>query len=289
MNYKDYYQTLGVSKSADEKEIKRAYRKLAREYHPDHNPGNKAAEEKFKDINEAYEVLGNPENRQKYDQLGANYHRYQQMGGAPNGFDFSQWMSNPSMHQSGNIGDFSDFFSAIFGQQQPGMGGMPRRPRDTEHEITITLEEAFHGSQRTLQAGQDRFTAKIPRGAKTGTKIRLRGKGGAGGNLILLVNVSSHPVYERKGNDLKVTIDVPVLTAILGGKMTVPTLTGDVSLSIPAGTQNNRSIRLRGKGMPHLKNNEAYGDLIAKVSIQVPRQLSDEERSLYEQLAELQT
>lgn len=289
MNYKDYYTTLGVTKSADEKDIKRAYRKLARQYHPDHNPGNQASEDKFKDINEAYEVLGNTENRQKYDQLGANYHRYQQMGGAPSGFDYSDWMSSPGMHQSGNMGGFSDFFSAIFGAQQQGMGSRPPRNRNTEHEITITLEEAYHGAQRTLQAGQDRFTAKIPQGAKTGTKIRLRGKGNAGGNLILLITVAPHPIYERKENDLTAPLNVPVLTAILGGKVTVPTLTGDVTLSIPAGTQNNRHIRLRGKGMPHIKNNDHYGDLIAQINIQVPQQLTDEEHTLYQQLAQLQT
>ncbi|MEW5988115.1 MAG: J domain-containing protein [Chloroflexota bacterium] len=297
MEYKDYYRILGVDKNADEKEIKKAYRRLARQHHPDKNPNNKAAEERFKDINEAYEVLGNPDNRAKYDQLGRNYHRYQQMGGSPAGFDFSQWFAPGAQggYQSGSVdlndllgGDssFSDFFTRIFGG---GGRAAPRAQRDVDQEVEITLEEAYHGTTRSLSyEGGEAFTAKIPRGAKTGTRIRLRGKGPAGsGDLYLVVRVRPHPAFKRQEDDLRVEVDVDVLTAVLGGKVSVPTLTGPVTLTIPAGTQGGRTFRLSGKGMPDLKDNTRLGDLLARVNIRVPEKLTSEQRRLYEELAEL--
>jgi curved DNA-binding protein len=314
MEYKDYYKILGVDKNATEKDIKRAYRKLARQYHPDKNPDDKKAEEKFKEINEANEVLGNPENRAKYDQLGQNYHRYQQMGGGPGGFDFSQWASagGPGgSYRSVNVdfedlfgaggGGFSEFFSTIFGggraarRQDPD--GMFRRQaqapgRDIEQRIEITLEEAYHGTERTLiQSDGSQITAKIPPGSKTGSKIRLRGKGqqsmGGAGDLFLLIRVIPHSTFKRDGNNLTVKVPVNVTTAVLGGKVTVPTLSGPVKLTIPPGTQGGRNFRLKNKGMPDLRDKGAYGDLLAKVRIQVPEQLGEEERQLYEQLAEI--
>lgn len=297
MEYKDYYKILGVDKNADDKEIKKAYRRLARQYHPDKNPNNKAAEERFKEINEAYEVLGNGDNRAKYDQLGHNYQRFQQMGGAPSGFDFSQWFTPGAQggYQGGPVdlsdllgGDtgFSDFFTRIFGG---GGRAAPRAPRDVDQEVEITLEEAYHGTTRSLSYdGGEFFTAKIPAGAKTGTRIRLRGKGPAGaGDLYLVVHVQPHPTFKRQENDLRVEVDVDVLTAVLGGKATIPTLTGPVTLTIPAGTQGGRTFRLSGKGMPHLKDNTQFGDLLVRVNIRVPQRLTPEERRLYEQLAEL--
>ncbi|MEJ2749636.1 MAG: J domain-containing protein [Anaerolineae bacterium] len=311
MEYKDYYQILGVSKQADEKEIKRAYRKLAQKYHPDKNPGDKAAEEKFKTINEAYEVLGNPENRAKYDQLGQNYHRFQQMGGNPADFDFSRWASGGGQSQRVNVdfgdlfggsGGMSDFFNAIFGgsmgqQRTRRSGGMPGYfdqqmvNLDIEQPVEISLEEAFHGATRTFSQDGQQFSAKIPAGAKTGSKIRLRGKGNRGGNkqgdLYLIVKVLPHPTFKRAGNNLKVTVKVDVVTAVLGGKVEVPTLTGPVKLTIPPGTQGGQTYRLTGKGMPHLNHTEKKGDLLAKINITVPKSLSMEEQALYEQLAQL--
>jgi curved DNA-binding protein len=313
MEYKDYYRILNVDKNADEKEIKRAYRKLAREYHPDKNPDDKVSEEKFKEINEAYEVLGNPENRTKYDQLGRNYHRYQQMGGAPGGFDYSQWAAGGSprgQYQQVNIdvndlfggsGGFSDFFNTIFGNSFRSRGrdvdsSFGRQAQtvnlDMEHRVNITLEEAYHGTSRTLsKENGETFTAKIPPGAKTGTKIRLRGKGLQGpsstGDLYLIIRVEPHDTFKRDGEKVKVTVPIDVITAVLGGKVNVPTLAGSVKLTIPSGTQGGRTFRLKGKGMPALQNREQFGDLFATIQIRVPDQLSEEEQNLYEQLADL--
>ncbi|MCP4427198.1 MAG: J domain-containing protein [Chloroflexi bacterium] len=307
MEYKDYYQILGVSKQANEKEIKRAYRKLAHKYHPDKNPGNKTAEEKFKTINEAYEVLGNADNRGKYDQLGHNYHRYQQMGGNPADFDFSQWFTPGSGRQRVNMdfggGDMSDFFSAIFGggfgqQRASGMEdlfgrqttyGRQAAVRNAEQPVEITLEEAYRGTTRTFAQNGEQFTAKIPAGAKTGSKIRLRGKGNPGpggrGDLYLIVKVLPHAIFKRVGNNLEVTVKVDALTAVLGGKVSVPTLTGSINLTIRPGAQGGQTHRLKGKGMPHLRDNSLKGDLMAKIHIRIPKEISEQERDLYEQLA----
>lgn len=303
MEYKDYYQILGVAKNADESEIKRAYRRLARQYHPDKNPGNKTAEDKFKDINEAYEVLGDAQNRAKYDQLGQNYHRYRQMGGNPQDFDFSQWFNMGGQGgQRVNVdftdlfsgsGGMSDFFNAIFGAGGArASGGANNRSYDSEQSVDITLEEAYEGTTRTFSHNGQHFTAKIPAGAKTGTKIRMRGKGharpsGGQGDLLLLVNVRPHKVFERDGQTLSVAAAVDVVTAVLGGKVKVPTLTGPVNLTIPAGTQGGQTFRLRGKGMPRLRAQNQFGDLLATINITVPQKLSEEERTLYQQLAAL--
>ena len=319
MNYKDYYKILGVSKNADEKEIKKAYRRLARQYHPDKNQGNKQAEERFKEINEAYEVLGDTDNRSKYDQLGSNYHRYQQMGGNSADFDFSQYFSQgfSGGGQRGNVdfgdlfgsqggfgsqssGGFSDFFNTIFSQQQTRTRQAPRQDffsqqantSNMEQVVTISLEEAFQGTTRSFSQNGTSFTAKIPRGAKNGTKIRLKGKGNVTAygqsDLYLVVQVTPHKQFKRAGNNLEVDVPVDVVTAVLGGKVTVPTLTGDVTLKIPDGTQGGQTFRLRNKGMPHLRQPSESGDLMAKITIQIPQNISAEEKAIYQQLAEQQ-
>lgn len=295
MEYKDYYRILGVDRDADDKAIKKAYRQLARRYHPDKNPGDKQAEDRFKEINEAYEVIGDPEKRRKYDELGSNYFRYQQMGGDPRAYDFSQWFAGQGGARGERIniddlfggGDFSDFFNSIFG----GAGGTRTQPlrRDTEQPVQITLEEAYHGTTRTLvDTDGNRFNVRIPAGIETGKRVRFRGKGAQGGDLFLVIEVLPHPHYTREGSTLRTTVEVDVLTAVLGGDARVSTLKGDVMLKIPAGTQGGSTFRLKERGMPRLRQKDAHGDLLAQVQIRVPKTLSARERALYEQLAALQ-
>jgi len=319
MQYKDYYKTLGVNKGASEKEIKQAYRKLARTHHPDVNPGNKQAEERFKEINEAYEVLSDREKRQKYDRLGADWNKWQQAGGNPGGFDWTQWTggagpgfdvrytSTENLEDlfggAGMGGSFSDFFQQIFG----GMGGARsnRRGRsqagdartsrlqqgqDYEQEVEITLEEAYQGTTRIMDKDGRRMEIKIPAGSKTGTKIRFAGEGspagygGQAGDLYLRVKVLPHALFERKGADLHTTIKVDLYTALLGGQTRVQTLGGPVTLTIKAETQNGQTIRLKGKGMPKLRQSEEFGDLYAKVEVQLPTGLTPRQRDLIEEL-----
>lgn len=299
MDYKDYYKILGVGREATDKEIKSAYRKLALKYHPDKNPDDDRAEEKFKEINEAYEVLGDPAKRAKYDQLGASYRTWQGRGGSPGGFDWSQWTSGApgGLHvEVGDLGDlfgggFSEFFNAIFG----GMG-MPgratsRRGRNVEQPITISLEEAYTGTTRTLRRNGKRLEVDIPPGAATGTKVRLAGKGapssGGPGDLYLVVNVEEGPTFKREKDDLYVEAETDLYTAVLGGEVHVPTPTGDVILTIPAGAQPEQTFRLRGRGMPKLRNPSNHGDLFARLSVSLPKDLSREERALFEELAAL--
>jgi len=312
MEYKDYYKILGVNRNASEEEIKRAYRKLARQYHPDVNPGDKAAEERFKEINEAYEVLSDPEKRRKYDQLGSSWRQWQHMGRDPRGFDWSQWFSpgwpggGRVRVEYGDVGDledflsgmgFSDFFQAIFG----GMGAprtgwrevRPRRGQDYTQPVEITLEEAFRGTTRVIQKDGRRLEVKIPPGVRTGSKVRVAGEGGPGiaggasGDLYLEVRVLPHSIFERDGDDLRCEVPVSLYTAVLGGEVRVPTLSGDVMLKIPPETQGGRTFRLRGKGMPNLHNPKKHGDLYAKLRIQVPQKLSQREKELFRQLASL--
>jgi curved DNA-binding protein len=319
MEYKDYYKTLGVDKNATEKEIKSAFRKLARKHHPDMNPDNPQAEARFKEVNEAYEVLGDPEKRKKYDQLGADWHRWQQTGGRSGDFDWSQWAAGPGgqrVHvRYGSPGDFedmfggggafSDFFTSIFG----GMGGgaprsssveydfggrgRARRGQDLEHEVEISLAEAYHGTTRLLNKDGRRLSVKIPAGAKSGTKVRMRGEGengamgGGAGDLFLKIKVAHDPRFKRKGDDLYTTVKVDLYTAVLGGQVKVDTLSGQVNLKIPAGSQNGQSIRLKGKGMPKLRKSGEYGDLYAKLDVRLPTKLSEKQQELFEQLRKL--
>ncbi len=314
MEYKDYYKILGVDKSASEKEIKKSFRRLARQYHPDLNPDDPGAEERFKEINEAYEVLSDPEKRQKYNQLGADWQRWQRMGGQPSDFDWARWTTGrpgervhvrygtPEDLQDlfGDRSPFSDFFSQVFG----GMGGSsstggfqyelrPQRGQDYEQPVEITLQEAYHGTTRILQKDGQRLEVKIPAGARTGTRVRMSGHGGGGaaggatGDLYLRVTVLPDPRFERKGDDLHVTVPVDLYTLVLGGEVRVPTMGADVVLTVPAGTQNGRTFRLRNKGMPHLRHPDQHGNLYAKLEVHLPTHLSPQEQELFEELRRL--
>jgi curved DNA-binding protein len=308
MDYKDYYKILGVDRKASEEEIKRAYRKLALQYHPDRNPDDKQAEEKFKEINEAYQVLSDPEKRTRYDQLGDSYFRYQQRGGSPSGFNWEDWFTQTgSAGGSGNVrvemgdldeilgGGFSEFFRRIFGGA-PNMGGAPGRTepgitRPTyQHETEITLQEAYQGTSRRMEVDGHRLDVKIPPGARTGTKVRMAeavtaGPRGQKGDLYLIIKVLDDPRFERKGNNLYTDVTIDLYTAVLGGEVKVPTLSGDVVLKIPAGTQPGQTFRLANLGMPNLRNPQAHGDLYARIKVDIPRKLSKQQRELFEKLA----
>ncbi len=327
MAVKDYYKTLGVSKNASEKEIKQAFRKLARKYHPDVNPNNKEAESKFKEISEAFDVLNDPEKRKKYDQFGdqwqyADQFKQSRSQGAPfEGFGFTDFGGSGGTHFRAETGDLGSLFEDLFGRQS--RRSRPRKGRDIEHPVDITLEEAYSGTTRLLAMEVEeacpacngtgitsgspcskchgsgatpqtkRIEVKVPAGARTGSKIRLAGKGGAGhaggqaGDLYLNINVKPHNVFERRGDDLHATIEIPLLTAVLGGEAQVPTPAGKkLALKIPPETQNGRSFRLTGKGMPHM-GKSGYGDLIVHIKVILPTGLKPEERHLFEKLKEL--
>lgn len=303
MDYKDYYKSLGVNKTASEKDIKSAFRKLAQKYHPDRNPGDKKSEDKFKEINEAYEVLSDPQKRAKYDQLGASYAQWERMGRPGGGFDFGQWAAG----QSGGARDYSDLFgdgtlsdllSSLFGGMGAGSAG-PRggartrwggRGEDIEQPVEITLEEAYTGAERTLQREGRTRTVAIPAGARTGTKVRFPGDGGSGqpnGDLYLVVSVLPHAKFQREEDDLRVDVPVDLYAALLGGEARVPTLGGEVVLTIPPETQSGKVFRLVGKGMPKLRQSQERGNLFARVIVHIPTHLTARERELIAELAAL--
>jgi len=296
MEYKDYYKVLGVEKTASAEEIRKAFRKLAMKYHPDKNPGNKQAEEKFKELNEAYEVLSDKEKRSRYDQLGDSYTSWQRRGGSPGNFNWDQWggggrqVSQEELNEM--FGGFSDFFSFLFGgTPQQSRGQRPARPQRQpaayEHKLPISLMEAYRGGERILEIDNRRYQVKIPAGAQTGTKIRLAGVGPGTGDLYLLVEVAPDPHYERKGDDLYTETPVSLYTAVLGGEAQVQTPGGPVLLTIPPGTQPGQKFRLSGRGMPRLRAAGSAGDLIVTVRINLPKKLSPEQRELFEKLSRL--
>jgi curved DNA-binding protein len=305
MEFKDYYQILGVAPDADEKTIRQAFRKLARQYHPDVNPGDKAAEEQFKAINEANQVLSDPEQRKKYDALRAQYQRWQQSGGGPRDFNWQAWSAPPGegvYERYGSPEDledlfggespFSDFFTTIFGGQRGAQRPpRPRRGRDAELEVEVTLEEAFRGTTRALQIGDRRLEAKIPPGVHTGARVRLAGQGepgrqgGPAGDLYLNIRVLPHATFEREGDDLFAEVSVDIYTAALGGEVRVPTLDSAVLLKIPPQTQSGRTLRLKGKGMPRLNDPNTRGDLYARVRLMLPEPLSERELQAFRELA----
>ena len=311
-DFKDYYQILGISKDASAEEIKQAYRKLARKYHPDLNPGDKSAETKFKEINEAQEVLSDPEKRQKYDQYGQYW---QQAGQAPSGgsstysastggfnnvdvggFDFSQY------------GNFEDFINEILGRAGGGQGrssysyrtsspggfggnsysDMPAQ--DSEAAIALTFSEAFNGTQKQFRLGNETVKVRIPPGAKTGSRLRIKGKGqsspfsGQRGDLYLNIELQPHPLFKFKGDNLIAEIPITPEDAVLGAEITVPTLDGKVTMKVPAEVDSGQSLRLKNKGWR--KPNNKRSDLMVKLKIVTPKDISETEREYYQKLKE---
>ena len=315
VQFRDYYETLGVPKTASEDEIRTAFRKLARKHHPDVAKDKKAAEEKFKEINEAYEVLSDAEKRKKYDQLGAGWNQpggfqpppgwgAQQPGG---GFQQWQWGGGENggvEFEFGGTG-FSDFFEAFFGGGRGrsafgGFGGRQataERGADVEADIMVTLEEALHGSTRTVslrRAGSNKvenYQVKIPRGVHEGQRIRLAGEGEAGvrggksGDLFLRVRLAKHPDFSVEGSDLVHEVKIEPWQAVLGSELLVPTLEGNVRLKIPPGTHGGQRFRLRGRGLPSTSGTR--GNLYVDVQINVPKKLTEREREVWRELAKL--
>jgi len=302
MEFKDYYKILGVDKSATIDEIKKAYRKLAVKYHPDKNPGNKVAEEKFKELSEANEVLSNPEKRKKYDELGENWRQYENQGGqSKGGFDWSQYQSGGGQqyYSSGGFDNeehFSDFFESIFGRGGFNDGGGGRRTaskrkgNDYQAEVALSLEEAYAGTTRLLEVNGEKLQMKF-KGVRDGQTLKIKGKGGQGvyggerGDIYVTVHLPEHPHFERKGDDLYCDAPVELYTAVLGGKAPIRTMKGAINMDIPKETDNGKVFRLKGMGMPKFGKDNEFGDLYAKVKIILPKKLSEKEVELFQQLA----
>jgi curved DNA-binding protein len=338
MDYRDYYKVLGVEKNASQDDIKKAYRKLARKYHPDANPNNKAAEEKFKEIGEAYEVLKDPDKRSKYNQLGSNWKQYSRAGaqgwpgtGGAGGQSYT-YNYNGGDFGFGDLGSgFSDFFETFFGRGSDerfstifsNTGGMSgsgtgsrgtgtqnkqdnrrsfwktggeatQKGQDYQYNLTITLREAFFGTERAISLQKDgkvrTVNVKVPKGIKDGGKIRVKGeggqgsRGGEGGDLYLVVNISQHHLFIRKENDLHCEIPVTLKEALFGAKIDIPTFEGKVNVTLPPNTQNGKTLRLKGKGMPKLKSTES-GDLYIKIKIVLPSHLTEDQKKHLEEFA----
>ena len=298
MDYKDYYKILGVDRKASEDEIRRAYRDLAKQHHPDRNPNNNQAEERFKEINEAYQVLSDPEKRKVYDRLGSDYSNWQRRG-APGDFNWGDYGGgfpggrvNINMEDledilggGGGIGGFSDFFRTIFGRDVDTAARA--RPQGYQQPLDISMEEAYRGTTRLLQNDGNQKQVRIPAGVRTGSKVRVAGAGPNGVDLYLVVNVADDNRFERRGNDLHTTATVNVFTAILGGEAEVETLDGKIKLNIPAGTQPEQVFRLAGRGMPQLKNPNQKGDLYVRLKVQIPKYLSAKQRELLDEASRL--
>ncbi|MFC1998036.1 DnaJ C-terminal domain-containing protein [Chloroflexota bacterium] len=309
----DYYGVLGVGKDASDKQVKQAYRKMARKYHPDVNSGDKASEDKFKKVNEAYEVLSDPEKRKKYDRYGEQWQHADQFEQQREQQRHTR--QGPAFDFGGGAGGYGSIFDDLFVGRKGGFR-MSRRGQDMQHPIEVNLKEAFSGATKVIQLQMEepcpscsgkgcyacnglgitrqahRFEIKVPAGVKNGSKVRMAGKGGPGygggkaGDLYLMVSVKTDPVFLRKGDDLQADVPVPLTTAVLGGEVNVATLGGDIVLKLPALTQNGKVFRLSGKGMPHL-DKSGSGDLLAKAKVVLPQDLTDEEKKLFEQLKKL--
>ena len=295
MDYKDYYKILGVDRKAGEDDIRKAYRDLAKKYHPDRNPNDKQAEERFKEINEAYQVLSDPTKRQHYDRLGSDYSQWQRRG-APGDFNWGDYVGGYPGGTRVNIDDledlfggaggggFSDFFRTIFGRD---VESSRARPQGYQQPLQITLDEAHKGTMRVIQGNGNQKQVRIPAGVRTGSKVRVAGAGPNGVDLYLIVDVSEDSRFERRGNDLHTSATVDVFTAILGGEAEVETLDGKIKLNIPAGTQPEQVFRLAGRGMPSVNNKNQKGDLYVRLKVQIPKYLSPKQRELLDEASRL--
>lgn len=293
MAYKDYYKVLGVSKTATQAEIKKAYKKLARKYHPDVNPDDAGGEEKFKEINEAYQVVGKAENRKKYDQLGEHWQHAGQGAGAGGGGHQQAYASNQQSEA-----DFADFFESIFGQQRAaggsryGFGGSQARFKgeDIQAELTLQLTDVFKTHKRTLAVNGKNIRISVPAGLENGQRIRLKGFGGQGvnggpaGDLYVRFNIVNNTAFKRDKANLYRVVELDLYTAVLGGEVLVDTLDGQVKLKVKAGTQNNSQVKLKGKGFVEYKKDQSRGDLLVTYAVKIPTNLSDQQRELFEQL-----
>jgi curved DNA-binding protein len=310
MDYKDYYKTLGVDKKASQDEIKKAFRKLAVKYHPDKNPGDKKAEEKFKELSEANEVLSDPAKRKKYDELGSNWQQYQRQDTGTHSEDFGQWANQGGFGSRGfsqgdfmgGSGDFSDFFEAFFGGSGASGFGNTRqratrraRGQNAEGEMDITLEEAFHGTTRQVSVNGQKINLKVKPGIAEGQILRVKGKGGAGasggesGDLLITIHIAKHQRFELKGNDLYFDQPLDIYTAVLGGKIDVQLIDKTIKITVPAGTDSGTKLRLKGMGMPLYDSPTQRGDAYVRMIIKVPKNLSAHEKELFMQLAEHQS
>lgn len=295
MDYKDYYKILGITKSASQDEIKKAFRKLAVKHHPDKNPGDKKAEDKFKEINEANEVLGDVEKRKKYDELGDNWKYYQQQEQQ----NAHRPQGRRQYHSSeGFGGEFSDFFESFFGGstfsgfQQPGQP-RARRGNDFQAEMELTLHDSFYGSTRQVTIDGQKVNLKVKPGIREGQVLRMKGKGSPGlnggenGDLLITIKMVKDPNFQRKGDDLYFDQTVDAITATLGGKISIQGFDKTVSMPIPEGTDSNKIFRLKGMGMPHFDDPASRGDAYVRMLIQVPKNLSDEAKGLLEKVQTL--
>lgn len=303
MDVKDYYKILGVDKNSSPDQIKSAYRKLAMKYHPDKTKGDKSAEEKFKEVNEAYEVLKDPEKKKKYDQFGENWKYYEQAG-QQGDFDWSQFSSGGGggrsyTYSSGDFGsgDFSDFFENLFGgmgsgrsARSGGRSSMSFKGQDYNAELSITLEDAYKGNSKTFSFQGNSIKLNIKPGINDGHVLNLNGKGAPGvnggpnGDLYITIKVEKDPNFERKGNDLYTNLDVDMFTALLGGKAKLKTFKGSININIQAGTQSGKLLKLSKMGMPNYGKPNESGDLYATVMIKIPENISDSGRKKIEEL-----
>ncbi len=298
MAYIDYYKVLGLSKNASEKDIKKAYRKLARKYHPDVNPNNKEAEKKFKQINEANEVLSNPENRKKYDKYGEHWQHADEIEKANKQRQSQQQYAGGfggAQHTGFEGEDFSDFFSSMFGGAS-GAGGrrsVKFRGQDYNAELHLNLTDVYKTQKQVITVNNKKIRLTIPAGVENGQVIKIKGKGGPGinggpnGDLYITFSITNNTKFKRDGNNLYTTVDLDLYTAVLGGEITINTLDGKVKLKVKPETQNNTKVKLKGKGFPVYRKEGVYGDLYVTYNIKIPKNLSPKEKQLFQELAKL--